>query len=222
MNLHGAGSGSAIMIVSEAATLAQIEPFWSWNTPIAWTGFILFADGDRLARARRLVAPLGAARVRVAGARRRSRCGCVFEGYNLIIRNWHYVGLPENFGAADVRLRLVVRDDLAGAVRRRGADRVVAAGQVGREAAGQVRTGAPDRPASPPALPALPALPAAPVAIAAGALMLASPFLVPRDVARYLAAPVWLGFIFLLDPINARLGGESLWTRSGARAGATG
>ena len=39
--------------------------------------------------------------------------------------------------------------------------------------------------------------------------MLASPFLVP-PVARYLAAPVWLGFIFLLDPINARLGGESL------------
>ena len=36
--------GLAIMIVSEAATLAQIEPFWSWNTPIAWTGFILFAD----------------------------------------------------------------------------------------------------------------------------------------------------------------------------------
>ena len=30
------------------------------------------------------------------------------------------------------------------------------------------------------------------------------------SVARYLAAPVWLGFIFLLDPINARLGGESL------------
>ena len=28
--------------------------------------------------------------------------------------------------------------------------------------------------------------------------------------SRYLAAPVWLGFIFLLDPINARLGGASL------------
>ena len=26
-----------------------------------------------------------------------------------------------------------------------------------------------------------------------------------------MAAPVWLGFIFLLDPINARRGGESLW-----------
>ena len=41
--------------------------------------------------------------------------------------------------------------------------------------------------------------------------MLASPFLVSRAVARYMAAPVWLGFIFLLDPINARLRGESLW-----------
>ena len=38
--------------------------------------------------------------------------------------------------------------------------------------------------------------------------MLIWPFVWP---SRYLAAPVWLGFIFLLDPINARLGGESLW-----------
>ena len=36
--------GLVIMVVSEAATLAQIEPFYSWNTPICWTGFILFAD----------------------------------------------------------------------------------------------------------------------------------------------------------------------------------
>ena len=40
--------------------------------------------------------------------------------------------------------------------------------------------------------------------------MLISPLLVSAEIARYLAAPVWLGFIFLLDPINARLGGDSL------------
>jgi hypothetical protein len=40
-----------------------------------------------------------------------------------------------------------------------------------------------------------------------GAAMLAWPLLWP---SRYLAAPVWLGFIFLLEPINLRLGGESL------------
>ena len=36
--------GLAIMIASETATLLRLEPFYSWNTPIAWTGFILFAD----------------------------------------------------------------------------------------------------------------------------------------------------------------------------------
>jgi hypothetical protein len=46
--------------------------------------------------------------------------------------------------------------------------------------------------------------------IAAGIAMLVAPFLVSPEIARYLAAPVWLGFILLLDPINARLGGESL------------
>src|SRR5436189_87262 len=58
-----------------------------------------------------------------------------------------------------------------------------------------------------------PALPPVPMvlSVAAGALMVASPYLVLPAVARYLAAPVWLGFIFLLDPINARLGGNSLF-----------
>ena len=34
--------------------------------------------------------------------------------------------------------------------------------------------------------------------------------ILPQRIAHYLAAPVWLGFIFLLDPINARLGADSL------------
>jgi hypothetical protein len=47
--------------------------------------------------------------------------------------------------------------------------------------------------------------------------MLASPFVVSPSVARYLAAPVWIGFILLLDPINARLGGDSLFADVRAR-----
>ena len=38
-------AGLAVMIVSEAAMLLRIEPFWSWHTPIVWTGYILFVDG---------------------------------------------------------------------------------------------------------------------------------------------------------------------------------
>ena len=40
--------------------------------------------------------------------------------------------------------------------------------------------------------------------------MLAVPFAVSPGIARHLAAPVWLGFIFLLDPINRRLGAEAI------------
>jgi len=47
--------------------------------------------------------------------------------------------------------------------------------------------------------------------VIAGIAMLLSPLLVSASVARYLAAPVWLGFIFVLDPINARLGAPSLF-----------
>ena len=49
--------------------------------------------------------------------------------------------------------------------------------------------------------------------IVLGAGLLLWPLLWP---SRYLAAPVWIGFIALLDPINRRLGAESLaadWER---------
>ena len=86
--------GLLLMIVSEAATLAHIEPFWSWNTPIAWTGFILFADaivwrarGDSWIRSAPREFVWLAASIPL---------WLVFEFYNLFIENWHYVGLPEN------------------------------------------------------------------------------------------------------------------------------
>jgi hypothetical protein len=55
------------------------------------------------------------------------------------------------------------------------------------------------------------------IMVAAGVVMLVLPFVVPASIAPYMAAPVWLGFIFLLDPLNARLGGE--WLLVDLRAG---
>ena len=184
------------MLVSEAATLAKIEPFWSWNTPICWTGFILFADafvyrarGDSWIRSNpREFALLTLASIPL---------WLVFEFFNLYLDNWYYDGLPENwwlrmFGYAwsfaTIWPAIFEGAELAAVIRAGKAGR---AGTAGRS--------------SDPAPPAHPTL-----WIGAGALMLASPFVVPPSVARYLAAPVWLGFIFLLDPINARLGVERL------------
>lgn len=184
--------GLAIMVVSQAATFAGVEPFASWNTPICWTGFILFADalvfrarGDSWIRS----APQEFVALTLASI----PLWLVFEGYNLVIRNWTYVGLPENpalraFGYAwsfaTISPAIFEAAELAAIVR---AGTAGGAGKAG------------------PALPALPAL-----SIAAGALMLVSPFVASEAIAPYLAAPVWLGFIFLLNPINTRLGGESL------------
>ena len=84
------------MILSEACTLARIEPFASWNTPICWTGFILFADalvyragGESWIRsAPREFACLALASIPL---------WLVFEFYNVFLNNWYYTGLPANF-----------------------------------------------------------------------------------------------------------------------------
>jgi len=209
-------SGLLVMIVSESATLLRVEPFWSWNTPIAWSGFILFADGVVFrARGHSWIrsSPREFALLVLASI----PLWLVFEAYNLVIRNWYYTGLPENaalraFGYgwsfATITPAIFEGAELVGVARGSGRP-----GGSGGSDFGRTRVpGSPHR-FDPPDLPGPPGLPGLSglVSIAAGALMLASPFVVSPDVARYMAAPVWLGFIFLLDPINAWLGAESLW-----------
>ena len=44
-----------------------------------------------------------------------------------------------------------------------------------------------------------------------GALFLIIPLLLPRNYAQYLFVLIWIGFVFLLDPINSNLGVHSLF-----------
>jgi hypothetical protein len=196
------------MVGSEAATLAGVEPFASWNTPIAWTGFILFADGV-VWRVR------GSSWIRSSPREFAFLAGVsiplwlVFELYNLQIHNWFYVGLPENallrgFGYAwsfatiwpaifeGAELIGVCRD--GGDLRSRDLPPPFRGHSGSRELRRMdLRHGLFG--------------PAQIVSLVAGAAMLIWPLVWPSP---YLAAPVWLGFILMLDPINARLGGESL------------
>lgn len=188
------------MVVSEAATLADIQPFPVWNTPIAWTGYILFADGlvwyrrgsSWLTHARAEFLFLACASVPL---------WLIFELYNAhAIHNWHYVGLPESiplryagyaWSFATIWPAIFESGDLVSSLRDRRADHNRAAPAVRHrlDATGWL-------------------------SIAAGALMLIVPIVYP---SQYLAAPVFLGFIFLLDPLNAHVGAESL--RGDFRAG---
>jgi hypothetical protein len=207
--------GGAIMVVSEAATLAKIEPFYSWNTPIAWTGFIIFADSI-VYRARGHSWLRSSPGEFAALALVSIALWLVFEGYNLVIRNWHYVGLPENpvlrtFGYAwsfaTIWPAIFEGADLVAVARHQREPNPTTPSDP-RDPSVPANS----RNSYPPNLSELSERRASSVllSVAAGALMLAIPFLVSPAIARYMAAPVWLGFIFLLDPINRRLGAESI------------
>lgn len=202
--MTGILAGAAIMVVSQAATFAGIEPFATWNTPIAWTGFILFADAIVYrTRGRSWIrsAPLEFAILALVSI----PLWIVFEGYNLVIRNWYYTGLVERFwlrqfgfawAFATIWPAIFEGAELIAVARgtdtrRSGGSR----GSDGSRGSGGSRGSDGSRWA---------------LSVGVGAILLAVPFAVSPEIARYLAAPVWLGFIFLLDPINRRLGAPSL------------
>jgi hypothetical protein len=185
--------GLAIVAASEAGMLARVEPFWSWHTPIAWTGFIYFADG--LVWQRRGESPIANDRAEVVFLALVSvPLWVIFEQYNkYFLHNWHYVGLPQVllvryigyvWSFATIWPALFITAELVGSVRDRRAP--------------EYRRQEPRR---------LPLDTVAWLSIVVGALMLILPIVFPSP---WLAGPVWLGFIFLLDPINAHRGDESL------------
>jgi len=203
MNRHlppSAWIGLALIVISQAGMLARLEPFWSWHTPIAWTGYILLVDG--LVWVRRGDSPLTSGRAEVVFIAIASvALWIIFEQYNKHwLRNWHYEGLPSvllvryvgyAWAFATIWPAMFVTAELVGALRdrrapeyRRADPRTIPLGAAGW------------------------------ISVIAGAAMLLWPIAFPSP---WLAAPVWLGFIFLLDPINARNGAESLRADLAAR-----
>jgi len=173
--------------------LAKIEPFWSWHTPIAWTGYLLFVDAWIWKR--RGESPIRNDRAEVVFMALVSiPLWIIFEQYNKhALSNWHYLGLPDvlllrYFGYAwafaTIWPAILFTAELVGALRDRRA---------------------PEYRRLEPARRPLDAL--SWLSMLAGLAMLIVPLVWPSP---WLAAPVWLGFTFLLDPLNAHAGDESL------------
>ena len=195
--------GAAIMALSEAGMFARVAPFYHWHTPIAWTGYILLADA--VVWKRRGVSWLRNNPAELLFVTSASvPLWVVFEMYNKYsLQNWYYVGLPGNLALryagyvwafATIWPAIFETADLVSSLRDRRAPA--------------------ERSESPMPQP----LGAAGwMCVAAGAIMLALPVVFRSSpFATYLAAPVWLGFVLLLDPLNARAGSESIlgdWRR---------
>jgi hypothetical protein len=184
--------GLAVLLLSEAGMLAGVEPFSTFHTPMAWTGYILFTDG--IIFANRGSSWLTTNRSELWFLATLSiPLWLVFEAYNLVIHNWHYVGLPQNpvarnigFGwsFATIWPGIFETAELIGLRHSPQQDRKPFFPRRAKNDSRSLFT-----------------------LMLAGVALLVWPSVWPSP---YLAPAVWLGFVLLFDPLNYLLGAESL------------
>src|SRR5579872_1203910 len=179
--------GLALLAFAEWLMFRGVEPVATFFTPIAWTAYALIADAAVFAI--RGHSRLHDAPAKFAGLALLSiPLWLIFEAYNLRLTNWTYVGglplsLPMHwFGYgwafATIWPGIFLTADLV-------------------ESFGWW-----DAPSSP----IIFSRAAQNAFIIAGAILLIVPVLLPRPLGSFLFGAVWVGFVFLLDPINLRLG----------------
>lgn len=183
-------AGLVTIVVAEILMFLRVEPVYTYFTPIAWSGYILLVDsiiyriqGRSLMGQRRgeLLLMLLLSLV----------FWLIFEAYNLHIKNWHYVGLPNQLWARCLGFGWSFAAILPAILL---TARLLELLGFPKVSASKVRIGPTGRR----------------ILILLGFLCLTIPPFLSFSAARYLITPIWLGFVFVLEPINAYRGGWSL------------
>jgi hypothetical protein len=180
------------MVLGEILLVQDVDLVKSWFTPVMWSGYVLFADALllKLTGHSMILNRFGAFLFMLPYS---VVCWVIFEIYNLYLENWSYVGLPQNtllryFGYvwsfATIWPAVLLTYELF---------RISGMFE-------KVR------------LPKFKFKPSMFYAICIlGLSMLIVPVLVPQNMAAYLFGPVWMGFVFFLDPVNYSIGANSLF-----------
>jgi hypothetical protein len=176
--------GLALLAVAEILMFHHVWPVDAYFTPIAWTAYLLISDAmvqSITGNSRMKDSPLGFLLCALVSI----PLWLIFEAYNLRLANWTYVGVPVNWAAALLGYGWSFATITPGILET--ADLIEAFGWF--------------KPARP--------LRFSPVAergmVVFGAACLVLPVVLPQQVAARLFALVWVGFVFLLDPIHHRL-----------------
>jgi hypothetical protein len=177
--------GLFTLICAEYLMFHGIEPAATYFSPVAWTSYILIADAAVFAitgHSRLREEPRGVLKMAALSI----PLWLIFEAYNLRLANWAYVGLPQ------ARIERWIGYGWSFATITPGifmtAAIIESFGWFKQESRPVHFSRATDT-----------------AFVVLGAAMLIVPLLAPRRIAAYLFALVWLGFIFLLEPINRRL-----------------
>lgn len=186
--------GLMIMAGTQAGLYGGLRFAAVWLTPLMWTGYILAVDALIYMRKKRswlITRRLEFMFLALASV----AVWLLFEAYNLHLQNWIYRGVPTNpvlrdfayfWSFATIMPAVFETADLLEALWPKHLRPNLA--QIGRWTAG------------------LPDF----ALLMTGAMMVFGPLLLPTAIARYLFGFVWIGFIPLIDPLNARSGHASL------------
>jgi len=184
--------GLGVMGASEILLFSGVSFVSIYFTPLVWSGYILFMDSvvfQRKGASLILTRPREFALMLPLSI----FFWLVFEFYNLYIQNWHYVGLPEA-----IHLRWLGYAWAFATIWPAILETAEAVEGWPRISSQKIR----------------------PLRITRkhlffsfifGVFCLAFPLIASPNLAKYLAAPVWLGFIFFLDPLNYWMGRKSLF-----------
>jgi hypothetical protein len=192
MRLYG-WAGLILLAVAEYCLSLKVEPFYSWFYCFAWWSYILLADNLLLIACGRSL--LTSRRSELPSMLPLSVfVWLLFEACNLVTRNWSYVGVPANlwirwsgYAAAftSVLPGIFITSDLAEFL-------IFGKAESSASEAERLLVPPPGRPSA--------------ALILTGALMCGAPFIWPR----YFYPAVWIGPIFVLDPLLERFHVRSL------------
>lgn len=184
-------AGLAIIFVAELLLFRRVEAVTTYFTPLAWTGYLLAVDAavfalrghSRLRTTPRAFASLALWSVPL---------WLIFEAYNWRLQNWMYVGMPEAFWEQVLGSTWAYATIIPALFE--SADLLEALGYFEKASARGWRFFFRGRR----------------LMMIVGAAFLLLPLALPSRWAPYLFALVWLGFVFLLEPINYARGHDSL------------
>jgi len=183
-------AGALLIAFAEMTMLLRVQPFAIWNFPVLWWGYILTVDGLGEFFSARSMLKEHPGRIALM-ALLSSGVWWVFEGLNVVVKNWHYVNVPDSI-LAEVFFKSLAFSTVIPAV---FATSWLLESLHLLEFAGRKR--------------------AAPSTRAPQRVMLLgiACFVLAAAVRTYFFWAIWLGFIFLLEPWNYLHGEPSMLQR---------
>ncbi len=161
-----------------------------WTTPICWWGYIMLIDSIIYCFKKDSMIVNHKSRF-INMLMLSNLFWVIFEVYNFYLKNWKYTGLPRNLFISGFTLLIAYATILPGLFFT--AELLEIFGIFDNVKIPRIKIGNK----------------AVYISITAGLCFLIFPLLIKQYYARYLFAFVWMGFLFLLEPINYASGADS-------------